>query len=315
MSYERMSTSKDALNQRKKLLEHLHDDVGTRRRNVLGILAIQQSDFALAIKFGRGVARVDKTGADVASEDADDKEDSSTPLVAKGLTLNPALRNPVMGSVPGNKRLGLLVIPCGVCLIVGPGGVGKSPLAQALAGAGVESFGMVRVGEPLSGYSSTEKETAQYIAKSMLLDTDVVIDSVKDLLSSGGGAMKSGITRDSLITLSEWSSLACDLGVTLYIPVNPSSADSAVLELLAEAARSNATSTIIYDKGDKWSYVGRTGEGLERVSTNITFTKDSLTIGSASVGKVSEARAAEMIIGSMDNYKGALRRSIIADKE
>lgn len=61
--------------------------------------------------------------------------------------------------------------------------------------------------------------------------------------------------------------------------------------------------------------MGRTGEGLERVSTNITFTKDSLTIGSASVGKVSEARAAEMIIGSMDNYKGALRRSIIADKE
>jgi hypothetical protein len=179
-----------------------------------------------------------------------------------------AEENGLVGSAPLNKVVNGFEVPCGVCLIIAGGGAGKTPLAWGLAAAGRddnEPFAVCRIGEPLAGYVSDDGDAASLIIESMLMSSDVVVDSIKDLLSSAkGAAMKSGLSRDALSVLSSWSELACAMGSTLYVPVNPSTPDQEVLDMLAEAARSNATCTIISSGKDSWEYFSRTGEGLNR---------------------------------------------------
>jgi hypothetical protein len=315
MSYQKLSSSPDAHAKRVAILKHAHESVGQRRAEVVSILNGMGDKFALAIKFGRGVGRLTAKGQVFSEPESADTDEAVAATIVKGMTLADELRSDILGSVPGNKMIGKLIMPCGVCLIVGPGGVGKSPLAQMLARSSTDNFGIVRIGEPLSGYSSSEKQSATDIAFGMIDSSDLVVDSIKDLLAGGGAAMKSGISRESLTALSEWSSLACDMGTTLYVPVNPSSPDKEVLELLAEAARSNATSTLIYAGGSQWTYLGRTGEGLDRVKTTISFDANRLSVDNADVEAVSESRVGEVIIASVNNYHGALRRAIVSVKE
>lgn len=316
MSYRKLSSDKSAKAQRVAELKHAHESVGERRSEVLTILKGMGDKFALTIKFGRGIGRVTAQGNEFIDAKLDDVDVVDAPAVLKGSTLADSLRSELLGSVPGNKKIGNLIIPCGVCLIVGPGGVGKSPLAQTLAMHGSSEFGIVRIGEPLSGYSSSELETATDIARGMVDVSDLVVDSIKDLLASGGAAMKSGISRESLMALSEWSSLACDMGVTLYVPVNPSSPDKEVLELLAEAARSNATSTLIYAGGSDWTFLGRTGEGLDRVQSKIAFNEDRLSVdGKHEAKPISEERFQTVFMESTDHYRGAMLRSIVPQQD
>lgn len=173
---------------------------------------------------------------------------------------------PPPGSVPLNKIVNGLPISCGVVLIIAGGGAGKTPLAHGLAGAGVGSYAVARVGEPHAGYARTQRGAARELARAARSRPDVVLDSIKDLLSSGGAAMKSGLSREALVVVSGWASLACEIGRTLYVPVNPSTSDPEVLELLGEISRSNASMTILNKGPGVWTYAGRTGEGLERRS-------------------------------------------------
>lgn len=189
------------------------------------------------------------------------------------------LRNAVfVGAAPLNKQVSGIGIPCGICLLVAGGGVGKTPLAHALASAGVEDYATVRIGEPLGGYSSDAHEAAASLGRALVSSANVVLDSVKDMLAeSGGAAMKGGISRSALVTFSSWASLAIALGSTIYVPVNPSSSDTELLKLMIEAAKSNATMAAWNDNsGSTWEYSRRTGEGLERVSGAISFTKEGL---------------------------------------
>jgi hypothetical protein len=167
--------------------------------------------------------------------------------------------------------IGDVRIPAGLCLLVGGAAAGKTPLAHALAGFGDRDYHVVRYGEPLSGYITNEDDAAFHVAKALLSKHDVVLDSVKDVLSlMGGAAMKSGLSREVLPLFSRWATIAADIGVTLYVPVNPSSPDDEVISLLVEATKSNATMTIYSDGGDKWSFVARRGEGLQRESGALT---------------------------------------------
>lgn len=287
MSYSVFKSDKASRAARESELLAAHEQLGMRRAEVERICAENPGQFALTIKFGRGVGQSSTLGREyVASEqeETDLNEEGSDlaaafPRVAHTTVIDQALVAPIMGAAYGNKRLGNLVMPCGVCLIVGKGGTGKTPLAHALAGMGVDEYAAVRIGEPLSGYCQSEKETALSIAMAMVTHSNVVIDSIKDLLATGSNLMKSGLSRSVLTTISDWSALANDMGCTLYIPINPSSDDEEVYALLVEAARSNATVTISHESGDNWNVSGRTGEGLPRFeNVKLAFKNNEITV-------------------------------------
>lgn len=308
MSYTRLSAKKTDVNARNEMLQQAHEAIGEHRANVEYIInsLVESDDDKPLLSVGFASARV---AVNAAGENVKGEGLEVFNVVDK-------LRHPVAGAVPGNKRLGSTIIPCGVCLIVGPGGVGKTPLAHALASHGeVGHYGTVRIGEPLAGYTSNEGASASAIAQSLVFERDVVVDSIKDLLAAGSNAMRAGITRQSLVTLSEWSTTACDMGSTMYIPVNPSSVSEEIMDLLAEAARSNATSTLVHDKGNKWLYYGRTGEGQPRVHAVLYLNNDGTVSVDGAPVEVSESRASVAIVGALDRYKGAIRRSLILDEQ
>lgn len=309
MSYTRLSAVEGVRALRNKVLRDAHEAVGVHRANVETTLARLAADgdentALVSVRFVSATASVNASGND------------ASPKNLGVFSVAEELRYPVSGAVPGNKKLGGIIIPCGVCLIVGPGGVGKTPLAHALAAHGnLEHYGAVRIGEPLAGYTSDEGASAAAIAQALVFERDIVVDSIKDMLAAGSNAMKAGITRQSLVTLSEWSTTACDMGSTMYIPVNPSSVSEEVMDLIAEAARSNATATLVHDKGNKWSYYGRTGEGQPRVHATFYLHDDGTVSADGPPVEVHESRASVAIVGALNRYKGAIRRALILDEQ
>lgn len=192
--------------------------------------------------------------------------------------LRPELRSSIKGSVPAARLVPAFdfVMASGVHLMVGEGASGKSYLAQQIGGLDGEGkqsspYGLLRVGEPLSGYDHEPATNAVNLLSAMFAFDVVVVDSVKDLLSMGGAAMKSGISRSAVAAFSPWSSMACDLGVAVVAIVNISSPDEAAVETIVEAARSNATSVIVHVGDSTWNYFTRRGEGLFRRSGKITM--------------------------------------------
>jgi len=224
------------------------------------------------------------------------------------------------GSAPTNKMIGDVRVPAGLCLIVGGAAAGKTPLAHALAGHGDNDYHIVRYGEPLAGYITNEDDAAFKVAQALLSGYDVVLDSVKDVLSlMGGAAMKSGLSREVLPLFSRWATLAADTGCTLYVPVNPSSPDEEVVQLLVEATKSNATMTVYSDGGDRWSYVARRGEGLQRESGSFTakFAKDGtmdLLNGATSSSSSKEYTSSSVTSDDITDtaFAASLRRSVLA---
>lgn len=260
--------------EQKRQLQLLATTAGYARKTFMeSVRSMGDDEVVHCVKYGRSMASVNKHGEFVDSEMVTEEDGTE---VAKQIEhypgVAPALQTLPAGAAPANKRIDGVVIPCGVCIIVGEGDSGKTPLAHALASYGVQSYSIVRVGEPLSGYVTLESEAAAALAKAMMKDSDVVLDSIKDLLSSDGAAMKSGLSRNALTSISAWSIAACEMGCTVYVPVNPSTPEEIVLELLAEAARSNATMSVVHKNGT-WRYVARSGEGLERTKGVIDFQK------------------------------------------
>lgn len=190
--------------------------------------------------------------------------------------LHPSLRLPVKGSVPAARIVGAydFVLASGVHLLIGKGASGKSYLAHQLggmdgSGAQTGTYGLLRVGEPLSGYDHEPATNAVNLLSAMFAFDVVVLDSVKDLLSMGGAAMKSGISRSAVATFSPWSSMACDLSVCVIAIVNISTPDAEAVDAITEAARSNATGVIVHSNGSSWKYFVRRGESLFRRSGSI----------------------------------------------
>jgi len=268
-----------------------------------------------SISYGRSRATVDVHGIVYDSgPDGDDDSgpDGDDPKAKAASETNLLHVEEIAGAAPLNKAVGALRIPCGVCLIVGSGGSGKTPLAHELAAASVDSYAVVRIGEPLSGYASTQAEAALAIAQAMVESSDIVVDSIKDLLSGGGNAMKSGISREALVVLSAWAAAACRAGVTLYVPVNASTNDKEALDTLAEAARSNATMTIISSGVNMWEFMSRRGEGLKRDSGSFGSSFDSAGTMRISGDGISVTPTTKFVTAelSTDSLQTALRRSI-----
>lgn len=286
MSYKKIVKSEEA-SRNAGLLAHARS-VGVRRAVVEARLSKLggSSDPVFRVDYGSGRAVIDGAGKVAVSMIADDAVgENTTPeqlaAYAKAARkagpgqgwLHSTLADPVDGATYGTKQIGRIIIPSGLCLIVAGGGAGKTPLAHALAGFDRDSYGIVRAGEPLAGYSVDQDVIAASLGAAMFENDSVVLDSIKDLLAQGGSAMKSGISRSALVEMTAWSILAHALGVTIYAPLNPSSDDKEVVALMAEAARSNATSTITFaggsESGSDWTYYARQGEGLPRVKASL----------------------------------------------
>lgn len=178
------------------------------------------------------------------------------------------------GAAPLNKLVGGMRIPYGVCVLVAGTGAGKTPLAHHLASQGTESYSVVRAGEPFSGYDTAHNVLAENLGNAMLASSDIVVDSIKDLLSDGRAAMKGGVSRSALLELSAWSILGATLGCTLYVPLNPSDDDSTMIKLMASAAMSNSTMVMVHDTDSTWKYTSRRGEGLSRDSGRYNWTTE-----------------------------------------
>lgn len=281
-----------------------YNNVGSRRVEAEKQLkSLEEEETAIIVDYDGAKAAVNGKG-EILPFNKDDKKH----------IVNDKLRG-LQGSAPGNKIIGEVIIPCGVCAIVGPGNSGKSPLAHALAAIGGEEYAVVRVGEPLAGYGSSKAESAEDLARAMVLAPNVVLDSIKDVLSSGSGAaMKSGLNRDALTAISTWSAQACDLGTTLYVPINPSTPEPGVVAMIAEAAKSNATSCLLYVGGERWEYFARSGEGLQRTHAYVNFSnKGVITVdvdrNSAAETKADE-RINELVINQVSSFNDAISRLI-----
>lgn len=296
------------------------DRTGDRRRDFLAsVQALADDEPAVCMAYGDVSVAVNKDGKALFDEDG---------KLAKFPTgVGAACRSLLPGSAPGNKRIGTILIPSGVCGIVAGGGEGKTPLAHSLASSEVPSYSVVRVGEPLAGYASSsfsQESIAYSLAISILESSDIVLDSIKDLLSGGGAAMKSGLSREALTSLSGWASTACDAGCTIYIPINPSTPDPEVLQLLIEAGKSNATMLVAPLAGSEWNYFNRKGEGLQRTvgTLELRFEKTGLATVSPK-GKTGETSISEeeftRVIASVlsrDAVSNAARRALtIANQE
>lgn len=296
---------------------------GLQREKALAVMkAMPKGEFAYSVSFGKSVVRVTGDGQIMAAPKragvSKDSEEAVIGVSEPALSFEEAATLTgvsekieavtVAGSAPANKRGPHGMIRAGLALLVAPGGVGKTPLAHMLAQYDADSYAVVRAGEPLAGYTSNRDRIAESLALAMYNCSDVVLDSIKDLLSSsGGGAMKGGISREALLDLSSWATTAANLGVTIYVPLNPSSKD--LIEAMIEVADSNATTVFSNDgkTGPDWAWSSRTGEGMPRESGVFTFAESAKTKTSAPSSSGGIAMRADPL--SAANMRGIVSRT------
>lgn len=301
-------------------LSELASTAGLQRTRASTVLNSIGDGYAFTVAYGKGTANVSGRGnpyvgtVDAHAETVDSKakqtdaaqsvahEDPAGMLVGMATKFNDII---VPGSAPMNKAVGTLHVPCGICVIVAKGGAGKTPLAHHLAGAGVDEYATIRVGEPFAGYSTNRQTVARDLGRAMVSHSDIVLDSIKDLLAEGGGLMKGGIARAALVDLSAWATQAAALGVTIYIPLNPSG-DEELVRIMTEVARSNATMTVSHNGGSSWAYSTRTGEGMERVSGSYEFRRTGETLSRSEKELLVKFDASEV---KRDTFAGILQRS------
>lgn len=302
MSFE-ITSLENHLASAEKMLA-LYTNTGSRRKEAEKQLAsLDDKDTAIIVDYDGAKAAVNGKGVVIAYSKDEKKH-----------IVNEKVRG-LQGAAPGNKTIGEAIIPCGVCAIVGPGNSGKSPLAHALAAHGEKEYAVVRVGEPLAGYGSSKLESAEDLARAMILSSNVVLDSIKDVLSSGSGAaMKSGLNRDALTAISTWSAQACDLGSTLYVPINPSTPEPGVVAMIAEAAKSNATSCLIHAGGERWEFFARSGEGMQRTHAFVHFSSKgviTIDVDKDAIGeKAKDERIQELVITQVSSFNDTIGRLI-----
>lgn len=302
-------------------LAELATTPGLQRKNALAALTKIGSGYAFSVSYGKGMARVAGNGSEFIGsideygegEESDKKKREPTFTAEEDAAMKVGMSvvladTAVAGAAPMNKAMDTIHIPCGICVIVAAGGKGKTPLAHHLAGAGVEEYATIRVGEPFAGYTTNRETVARDLGRAMVSHSDIVLDSIKDLLAEGGSLMKGGIARAALTDLSAWATQAATLGCTIYIPLNPSG-DGELVAMMTEVAKSNATMTISHVGESKWAYSSRTGEGMERVNGHYEFrrtqkqdstqtTRDRDTLVKFDAGNISR-----------DQFAGILQRS------
>lgn len=236
----------------------------------------QQADDEVVVRLPFGDDVISITAKRVCSH----TDDEAASLAFEGVVSG--VRDPDMppGCVPTNKMLSIgKRMPAGLVLVLGAADKAKTPMVHLLASDNVDGYAVVRYGEPLSGNSVSPVQAACDLATALLTHSDIVVDSIKDLLAAAkGGAMRvTSISRGAFPILSALSTIACDLGVTIYAPINPSSDGQEVISAVAEAVKSNVA-TVFTATDDGWVVSARRGEGLQRENYRVRtcFSEDDL---------------------------------------
>lgn len=179
---------------------------------------------------------------------------------------------PCVAMVDGNRY------GAGLTIVAGRGDVGKTPFVHAFGAmlAGDADYAAIRFGEPLSGYTTDFDAFVADLAEAMMLYPVIVIDSLKDVIASvGGNATTGGLSRGAFQLLSDLGSIASTRGCVLIASINPTSNDPKIIELINEAARSNATSLVVSKSDGVWDVITRTGEGLQRLTHQLVSTYEN----------------------------------------
>jgi hypothetical protein len=329
MTISRIVTTELEANREQLMVESSPEAAGKVRSNSIQHIASMPDGVpVLVMGFGKALVILDKEGNVLSEVDF--------PNLRRGWQFDPS-KVCVPGSIPTNKVFNNLRFPSGIVLVVGGASTAKSPFVHLLASAGKPHYSVIRYGEPLAGYMVDEGEAMESLGRALLTESDIVFDSVKDLLAMAtGGAMASGLSRGALPILSDLSALAATVGATIYIPINPSTSAENIVEMVVEAAKSNVAMTIVNGSksggvSNTWISSIRRGEGLLRdvVEFDAGFTEDSLIMeffgdaylstanGKAktpSWGGTAQRVSAATQIANQESFDAALRRHMTPKK-
>lgn len=303
--------NKDTMVERADAIRAASATAGAQRSIAAAALAKLRNAHAFSVPWGKSYSRMSGSSVFTPEKDDDDTRVEFENAASSRFFVHDELKATLpAGCAPLNKVVDGMPIPYGVCVLVGGTGVGKTPLAHHLASAEVESYAIVRAGEPFSGYDMAHKTLAADLGMAMLQSSDVVVDSIKDLLSDGKSLMKGGISRTALLELSAWSVLGATLGTTLYVPLNPSDDDAELIRMMATSAMSNATMMMVHDTDGSWKYTSRQGEGMERNKGTFRFRRDiEVTPTKTPLTRVNHELFVRGEVDVSDALKGVLDRN------
>lgn len=159
---------------------------------------------------------------------------------------------------------GVATLMPGCYVILGSSGSGKTPFLASLAESGFRHH-FIKHGEPFPGYTAGDGPLFSQLGSALLRQEPqlILVDSLKDLLSMEGAAMRGGISRTALLALSTISIAAADMGHCVIAIVNPSSADASVMSEFTEAVTSSVTG-VFAKSAQGWTVTYRPGEGQQR---------------------------------------------------
>lgn len=175
----------------------------------------------------------------------------------------------------------------GLYAIIGKARSGKSRLAASLQGAGVE---YVEIGEPTA--TSMDRYSLSHVIFAALADrTDVVIDSVKYLITEGRNPGQFGVTARFTEFLTSISVLAARRGVRIFVVVNPYMIPNNEMGVFIDRIESSTSGVIVPVNPDEWLIRSR-----DRRETVHRFVNGDVDIHSAVSGGA--VRAAFFLAGS-----------------
>lgn len=145
-----------------------------------------------------------------------------------------------------NKRSATL--SPGAYAIIGKARSGKSRLASSLSSVGINH---VEVGEPTP--TSIDRYALSHIIFAALHDgADVVIDSVKYLITEGRNPGQFGVTAKFTEFLTAISVLAARRGIRLFVVVNPYMIPNSEMGAFIDRLESSTSGVIVPVNPDEW---------------------------------------------------------------
>lgn len=205
-----------------------------------------------------------------------------------------------------------LVINSGVGTIIGGANSAKSPLLLAIATQA--KMNIVLFGEPVGGGTTSSARLAAIRILDALTDPKgigVAIDSIKNLVSrSQGASMSKGTSRELLPMLSDWSTLAIQLGKSIITVVNIGTDDAAAVKEYEEAVLTNVTSrySVNTPGTGNFTVTTRMGYALKRLEQKLSLTWSNGLPVMASTTKDTSALDRDPVMGQIKFGRGGLNR-------
>lgn len=136
----------------------------------------------------------------------------------------------------------------GLYAIIGKARSGKSTLAASLVTAGIQH---VEIGEPTP--TSLDRYSLSHVLFAALVDgADVVIDSIKYLITEGRNPGQFGVTAKFTEFLTAVSVLAARRGIRIFVVINPYMIPNADMGVFIDRIESSTSGVIVPASPDVW---------------------------------------------------------------